>query len=195
MCIRDRYRANESNPNVERLSFIPTFGYPASDNMLAAEPGLDGVPRVPVGRISAINADEVAIYLAKVIQYEQQQAFSSPLIADKAWMKNVAHVIGAADGSLGAILTADMNRYKSIISDTLFGANVHTFSKVSSAPVEQASSEKLYQLFQEGIGLMTYFGHSSATTLEFNLDNPDQYNNAVSYTHLDVYKRQLSGSQ
>jgi len=176
-----QYRAYESNPDVERLSFIPTFGYPASDNMLAAEPGLDGVPRVPVGRISAINADEVAVYLAKVIQYEQQQAFSSPLIADKAWMKNVAHVIGAADGSLGAILTADMNRYKSIISDTLFGANVHTFSKVSSAPVEQASSEKLYQLFQEGIGLMTYFGHSSATTLEFNLDNPDQYNNAGKY--------------
>lgn len=176
-----QYRTYESNPDVEKLSLIPTFGYPASDNMITAEPGLDGIPKVPIGRISAINGDEVAIYLAKVIQYEQQQAFSSPLIADKAWTKNVVHVIGAADGALGSILTADMERYKTIISDTFYGANVHTFSKVSSAPVEQASNEKLYQLFEQGIGLMTYFGHSSATTLEFNLDNPDQYNNAGKY--------------
>jgi hypothetical protein len=31
------------------------------------------------------------------------------------------------------------------------------------------------------IGLLTYFGHSSANTLEFNLDNPDQYNNPAKY--------------
>ncbi len=176
-----QYRGYESNTEVEKLSFIPTFGFPASDNLLATEPGGDGIPKVSIGRISAINGNEVAIYLAKVIQYEQQQAFSSPLIADKAWMKNIAHVIGAADGSLGAILTADMDRYKAIVSDTMMGANVHTFSKVSSAPVEQASSEKLYRLYEEGIGLLTYFGHSSATTLEFNLDNPDQYNNPGKY--------------
>ncbi|MBI3139243.1 MAG: hypothetical protein HYZ15_11725 [Sphingobacteriales bacterium] len=176
-----QYRVSESAADVEKLSFIPTFGFPASDNLLACDPGGDGIPKVSIGRISAINGDEVAVYLNKVIQYEQQQAFSSPLIADKAWMKNVVHVIGAADGSLGAILTADMDRYKAIVRDTFYGANVNTFSKVSSAPVEQASSERLYQLFEQGIGLLTYFGHSSATTLEFNLDNPDQYNNNGKY--------------
>ncbi|MBI5372188.1 MAG: hypothetical protein HZA79_09220 [Sphingobacteriales bacterium] len=176
-----QYRSAESAADVEKLSFIPTFGYPASDNLLACDPGGDGIPKVSIGRISAINGDEVAVYLNKVIQYEQQQSFSSPLIADKAWMKNVVHVIGAADGSLGAILTADMDRYKAIVRDTFYGANVNTFSKVSSAPVEQASSERLYQLFEQGIGLLTYFGHSSATTLEFNLDNPDQYNNNGKY--------------
>jgi hypothetical protein len=62
---------------------VPTFGNPASDNLLTADPGLDEIPRVPIGRISAINADEVTVYLAKVIQYEQAQAFSSPLISDK----------------------------------------------------------------------------------------------------------------
>lgn len=176
-----QYRGAESQPDVEGLSFIPTFGYPASDNLLACEPGGDNIPKVSIGRISVINGNEINTYLDKVIEYEQQQAFSSPLIKDKAWMKNVAHVIGAADGSLGAILTADMERYKTIVSDTMLGANVSTFSKVSSAPVEQASSDRLYALFEEGIGVMTYFGHSSATTLEFNLDNPSQYNNAGKY--------------
>jgi len=175
------YRAFESNVNVEKLAFIPSFGSPASDNLLAAEPGVDEIPKVPIGRISAINAAEVAIYLAKVVQYEQAQAFSSPVIKDRAWQKNVVHVIGASDAVLGSILTQYMNTYTRIISDTLYGGNVNTFSKVTSAPVEQASSARLQGLFEEGIGLMTYFGHSSATTLEFNLDNPDQYNSAGKY--------------
>ncbi|MBK9937279.1 MAG: hypothetical protein IPP02_02600 [Chitinophagaceae bacterium] len=176
-----QYRAFESYPDVEKLAFVPTFGWPGSDQLLAADPGPDQIPKVPIGRISAITPAEVAIYLTKVIQYEQAQQLSSPFISDRAWLKNVVHVIGASEESLGAILTNDMNRYTQIISDTLYGANVNTFSKVSAAPVEQASSTRLQNLFQEGIGLMTYFGHSSATTLEFNLDNPDQYNNGGKY--------------
>ncbi len=176
-----QYRPNENNPDVEKLAFIPTFGYPASDMLLAAEPGLNEIPKVPIGRISAIDAVEVANYLAKVIQYEQQQAFQSPLIIDKAWNKNVVHVVGASDASLGAILQSAMDNYRRVIIDTFYGANVSTFSKVTPDPVQQASSEKLKTLFQEGIGLLTYFGHSSANTLEFNLDNPDQYNNTGKY--------------
>ncbi|MDZ4808812.1 MAG: C25 family cysteine peptidase [Bacteroidota bacterium] len=176
-----QYRTFESSPEVERLGLVPTFGWPASDNLLTVEPGLNETPKVPIGRISAITPAEVTIYLNKVKQYEQAQALPSPLIRDKAWLKNVAHVIGASDGSLGTILTNSMARFTQIISDTLYGGNVSTFSKLSAAPVEQASSARLQNLFEEGIGLMTYFGHSSASSLEFNLDNPDQYNNAGKY--------------
>ena len=85
---------------MNKLSFVPTFGHPASDNLLTADPGLDEIPKVPIGRLSVINAVEIAAYLVKVIQYEQAQAFSSPLIQDKAWMKNVVHVVGASDAAL-----------------------------------------------------------------------------------------------
>jgi hypothetical protein len=175
-----QYRAFENNPQVESLSFIPTWGHPASDNLLATDPG-QKVPFVSIGRISAINTGEIATYLQKLKQYEEQQAFNSPLIADKAWMKNVVHVIGASDAALGSLLTNHMNGYTNIIKDTFYGGNVHTFSKVSAAPVAQNNSVRLQNLFQEGIGMMTYFGHSSASTLEFNLDNPDQYNNPLKY--------------
>lgn len=176
-----QYRAFESSADVEKLAFVPTFGLPGSDQLLTAEPGPDQIPKVPIGRISAITPAEVAIYLAKVIQYEQAQQFSSPFIRDRAWLKNAVHVVGASDANLGAILSTNMTNYSRIISDTLYGANVNTFSKVSAAPVEQASSTRLQNLFQEGIGVMTYFGHSSATTLEFNLDNPEGYNNPGKY--------------
>ena len=92
-------RNNQSHPDIDKLSFIPTFGHPASDNLLAADPGLAEIPKVPIGRLSVINAAEISPYLAKVIQYEQAQAFSSPLIQDKAWMKNVMHTVGAGDGA------------------------------------------------------------------------------------------------
>ncbi len=174
-------RFYEQQPDLDKLSFIPTFGYPASDNLLAADPGLNVIPRVPIGRLSVINGSEVADYLRKVKQYEQQQAMMSPYIRDRAWLKNVVHVIGAGDGALGDQLTSSMNMFKGIIADTFYGGNVSTFSKLTSAPVEQNNAARLYDLFAEGIGIMTYFGHSSASTLEFNLDSPDSYNNQGKY--------------
>ncbi len=171
----------QSNPNFEKLSFVPTFGYPASDNLLTTDPGLDVTPRLSIGRLSVINGTEVAVYLEKVKQYEQKLAFQSPVIQDKVWQKNVVHVIGAGDGTLGNILTNSMNGFASIVKDTFYGANVHTFSKLTTAPVEQVNAARLYGLFEQGIGILTYFGHSSASTLEFNLDNPDGYNNPGKY--------------
>jgi Peptidase family C25 len=177
----DQYRYYESNPDIEKLCLIPTFGNPASDNLLAADPGPDEIPKVPIGRLSVISGDEIAVYLAKLIQYEQTQAFSSPVIEDKAWMKNVVQVVGASDDNLTSILETYMDNYKVIISDTLYGGNVTTFSKTSSNAVEELASSRIKDLFHEGIGLITYFGHSSSSTLAFNLDNPESYDNTGKY--------------
>ena len=139
------------------------------------------MPLTPIGRISAINGDEVAIYLHKVQQYEQAQASSSPYIIDKSWMKNIVHVTGASDDNTNAILETALNAHSTIITDTLFGGKVHLFTKNSADAVQQLSSERLTNLMNSGIGMLTYFGHSSATTLEFNLDNPLNYSNAGKY--------------
>jgi hypothetical protein len=176
----NQYRVLENEPRIEELALVPTFGNPASDLQLAMEPGNE-IPLTPIGRLSAITPDEVAVYLDKIVEYEQAQAFNSPLIQDKAWMKNAMHVVGASDAALQAILDTYMDRYKSIIKDTAYGGNVSTFSKSSAESVQQASSVRISQLFQDGLGLITYFGHSSATTLEFNLDDPSTYNNQGKY--------------
>ena len=173
-------RLNETNPNIDLLNLVPTFGSPASDGMLAADPG-SSIPMVSIGRLSAVYPAEVAVYLQKVKEYEQQEAFQSPLIADKAWMKNVVHLVGSSEPGLLATLNAYVEGYKNIITDTLFGAHVTTFSQSSPYAVEQINSGALTHLFQEGISLITYFGHSAASHLEFNLDNPSQYNNQGKY--------------
>ncbi len=178
--VYNQYRGAESIPDVERLNLLPTFGNPASDVLLSAD--VSGhIPLTPIGRLSAIDAGEVAIYVNKVQQYENAQKFSSPLIQDKAWMKNIVHVVGGSDPIFGAQILSYMNRYKDIISDTLFGANVTTFAKSSPDLIEQLADQQITNLLNNGISQLVYFGHSSSTVLDFNLDNPEQYNNAGKY--------------
>jgi Peptidase family C25/CARDB len=174
------YRRNENNPIADRLNLVPSFGYPASDMLLSANQG-EVVPTTPIGRLAVITGDEVKLYLDKVKEYELAQKTPDCTVGGKGWMKNVVHVTGASDSILGTILCDYMGTYKRVIEDTLFGGKVITFCKNSSNGVQQLNNSDLEAAFAEGVSLITYFGHSSASTLEFNLDNPQNYNNPGKY--------------
>jgi hypothetical protein len=174
------YRENEANPQADRLNLIPTWGYPASDILLASN-NMDPIMNTPIGRLSIIYPRELSDYLDKVKQYEQAQQSQSQTIADKAWMKNIIHVVGANDASLDLSLTAYMRNYQSIIEDTLYGAKVFNFNKSTTGPVTPITSSFMQQLIENGISLLSYFGHSSASSLDYNLDNPENYNNTGKY--------------
>lgn len=167
--------------NPDRLNLIPTWGHPGSDNLLAA--GFSGKPvmQIPIGRLSVVYPKEIEDYLNKIKEYDDTQKNSPNTLAGREWMKNVVHVTGSSEPHLGAVLCNYMSAYRDIIKDTLFGAKVTTFCKVSTNSVEQLTSDKLVELFNEGISLLTYFGHSSSTTLEFNIDDPYSYNNQGKY--------------
>ncbi|WP_121354449.1 putative type IX secretion system sortase PorU2 [Flavisolibacter nicotianae] len=166
--------------NLEKLNLVPTFGYPASDMLLGADLSTSK-PLVPVGRLTAITPAEVSTYLKKIKEYEGAQRTLSPSVSDKAWMKNVAHIIGAGDDVLDDILFQYLENYRRKVEDTLWGGKVTTFRKSSTSLVEQLSDADLTRLINEGVSLITYYGHSSATTLEFNLDDPANYNNQGKY--------------
>jgi len=166
--------------NLEKLNMVPSFGWPASDLLLSAEPGTS-MPSTPIGRLTAITPTEVSIYLKKVKDLEQAQQTLSPSIADKAWMKNIAHLAGAGEEPLASLLIGYLNGYKRTVEDSLYGAKVTTFTKTSSNLVQQVSDAELPVLFNQGLSLVTYYGHSSATSLEFNLDEPANYSNQGKY--------------
>ncbi|RYY60857.1 MAG: hypothetical protein EOO05_08420 [Chitinophagaceae bacterium] len=179
------YRNNEGNPDLDKLMMVPTFGYPASDNLFTAEPGTS-LPLIPIGRLSVINKAEVADYLEKLIEYEQVRITTSPATADQAWRKNVVHVVGASDDVTTDILFNALEGFRRTIEDTLYGGKTYTFKKTSSDNVEQLNNAELSGLFHTGVGLLTYFGHSSSNTLEFNLDNPNNYQNEGKYPIFNV---------
>jgi len=172
-------RSLEANVNTERLNLVPTYGVPASDILLAAEPG-SSKPEISIGRISVIAPQEVTDYLNKVKEYEQVQASASPNVSDRAWMKNVLHLSGGHD-QLATLLGTSMRESKKVISDTLFGAKVYSLSKETASSIDQINNSYISSLFQEGLSMITYFGHSSSSTLEYNVENPNEYNNPGKY--------------
>ncbi|MBX2926081.1 MAG: hypothetical protein KF746_28065 [Chitinophagaceae bacterium] len=172
-------KQNENNALLERLNLVPPFGYPASDNLLAARDN-QTISDIPIGRLSAVTPAEVEIYLNKVKEYEAVGVSAPQTVAGRAWMKNIVHAIGGGDAELSAQIGGYMNHMKNIIEDTLFGGNVKSFSK-SSAVASQLTSEGLKGMFAEGIGILNYFGHSSASIIEFNIDDPSVYDNTGKY--------------
>ncbi|MDQ6764186.1 MAG: C25 family cysteine peptidase, partial [Bacteroidota bacterium] len=179
------YRLNENNVYADQLNLVPTFGNPASDVLLSSPYG-SIVPSIPVGRLSVVSGSEVGNYLQKIQEYEAAQASTTQTLASKLWMKNVVHVIGGSDSSENDLFTYYMDQYKKIIEDTLYGAHVETFAKSSSSAVQLVSGQRVEELFNEGISLLGYFGHSSANTLAFNLSDPSFYQNQGRYPFFSV---------
>jgi hypothetical protein len=176
----DQYRSFESRPITERMNLIPTFGNPGSDNILASSDN-DPTPEVPIGRLSVVKGDEINAYLEKVKEHAKTLLPLDQSIAGKAWMKNFAHVIGGGDPYLQSVILNYMNGVSRYVQDTSYGAKVYTFEKVTSAGVDLVNSGLLGSLFSEGLGVITYFGHSSANSMEFNLDNPNVFDNPGRY--------------
>lgn len=174
------YTVNQSGPYADKLNLVPTFGNPASDILLSS-PYQSTLPTIPIGRLSAIAGNEVGIYLQKVKEYEAAEASTTQTLSNKLWMKNVVHVVGGKDSSESNLFSFYMNQYKNVIIDTLYGAKVETFSKTSNSTVQLISGQRIEQLFNEGIGILSYFGHSSSNTLEFNLSDPSVYHNQGRY--------------
>ena len=172
--IRNRVNFNiEGRRDVQVLNLVPTFGTPSSDNILAAEEG-DVVPKTHIGRINVVNAKEIRDYLDKLKLYDQSQSQQSCLIDDHKWRRELMH-IGGANDFLGEQIMYYLDRYKAVAEDSLLGANVNTLQKTSLTNIQVLAGETVSRLFTNGFSLLTYFGHSSPNTLEFNLDNPENY--------------------
>ena len=176
---------NQGSPFAEKLNLVTTFGWPASDNLLASMPG-SITPIIPIGRIGAVSANEVNYYLTKIKEYESAQQSAGTTVDEKGWMKNVLHVVGGKDSSENNQFMDFMNSYKVIAEDTSMGAYVETFTKTSTSAVQQLMGNRIEQLMNEGISFIGYFGHSSANTLEFNLSRPEAYRNQGKYPFFNV---------
>ncbi len=176
----NEYRANQASVFDEQLNLVPTFGWPASDVLLASD-NYDPIATTPIGRLAAIRPEEVAIYLEKIKLYEQKQQSTIQTIEEKAWMKTMVHVVGANDPSLDASLTLHLKHYEDTIEGPSFGANVFSFNKTATGSETPYTNALMTQLFNKGITLLNYFGHSASTTLDYNIKSPDQFDNYGKY--------------
>jgi hypothetical protein len=169
-------KSSESRRNLVSFheNLVPSFGDPASDNMLTS--GLNGTyyePLVPTGRIAAKNGFEVNLYREKV---EDHESHNTDPFGATAWMKTFLHFAGGSSASESTGFLNNLNNYKSTIEDTLFGGNVTSYSKSSTAPIQQSLTDSIKDMIGNGVAMMTFFGHASTSGgFDQNIDAPSAW--------------------
>lgn len=160
--------------------FVPSFGYPASDNLLVSR--IDKpTPLVSIGRLPAITPAEVRLYLNKIRDMETAVANAPQTIAGKAWMKNILHLGGGGTPGEQQSIRSNLESMGAQAESGTFGAQVTGFYKTSTDPIQQSQSDGIFNRINEGVSMLTFFGHSSAGSFDFNIDNPDNYHNVNKY--------------
>lgn len=153
---------------------VPSWGSPSSDNMLVAGINNSGYELpLAIGRLAARNQTDVQAYYQKVVEHE----LNSPAM----WMKNILHFSGGMTLWEQSLFSMYMASYANTISDTLFGGQVHTFYKTSSAPVVINISDSITHLINGGCSMMNFFGHGSSTGFDQNIQEPSFYENRGKY--------------
>lgn len=149
------------------IFFVPTFGYPGSDNLLAARYNKN-YPAIAIGRIAAKNWQQVNIYLDKVKNHENYLQYPQTL-EEKMWMKKVIHLVGGTSDIISGIRSS-LKVMGSIISNNKFGAFVHTYERTSST-AQESVTKLITDDIESGAGIVTFYGHSGVSGTDFNISN------------------------
>ncbi|MEM1215287.1 MAG: C25 family cysteine peptidase [Bacteroidota bacterium] len=160
--------------------FVPTFGFPASDNLLVSDK-LKPTPRVGIGRLAAISPAEVNTYLNKIQGMETAVANAPQTIEGKAWMKGILQLGGGRSPSEHQSIKTHLDGMRDEMEAPTFGAEVTGLYRTSTEPIETSQTDAIFERINGGVSLITFFGHSSAGNFDFNIDSPDNYENVDKY--------------
>jgi hypothetical protein len=158
---------------------VPTFGAPGADHLLFTENGIS-LPDIPVGRLPVMNQEQLGVYLSKVMEYDQVPTLPQT-ITDKGWIKQLLHMGGGQDAPQQEQLLGLLNDMADIAINSAYGATVSTFSKNSTNTTGQSNSDKIVEILYNGASVVKFFGHSSSSTLDFQINNPRDWKNKGKY--------------
>ncbi len=176
--------SNDIKNRLHKTFFVPTYGFLGSDNMLFSEDNYPD-PYFAIGRLAVKTPEDIKNYLDKLQQYEAVNDISQT-IEDKYWLKRVLQLGGGITTGEQSLIQNGLNRMTTIIQDTIFGGEVHNYFKESSDPILYETNEQINQFFNRGVSLVNFFGHSSAGSWEFPIDNPKNFTNFGRYPFLNA---------
>jgi hypothetical protein len=172
------YHMIRTNPQLSASQnqsfYVPTYGDAPSDHMLFSE-GNSFLPLAPVGRLAARHMRDVSNYLDKVREHDR--AVNTPQDLDKMWTKRFMHLGGGADTNERNSIRNFLNQMKQTVESGKIGADVISFYKSSTEPIQQADAREIFNTINSGLKILTFFGHSSVGTFDFSLENPSEYSN------------------
>jgi hypothetical protein len=157
---------------------VPTSGYPGSDmNFSAGISGSGVVNAVSTGRLSVTNSAQITAYLNKIREME-----STPV--NGLWKKNIMHLSGGIEAGEPETFKSILEEFATIAEGSYLGGKVEAIAKQS----REVQVINIAEQVNQGVGLVTFFGHSSPTTLDFDIgfasDVEMGYNNKGKYPAL-----------
>jgi hypothetical protein len=153
---------------------VPTYGTPPSDYALTSMLRSNSLePAVATGRIPARTNEQVINYLEKVKIHEKPTS--------EIWNKNVLHLAGGKDQSENNQFKNYLSSYNSTLSKALFGGKTTLLSKTDPLPTVGNLTTKAQSIINDGVAMVTYFGHGSAQVLEIEIGDAYQFKNEGKY--------------
>ena len=171
---RTEEQTNDPDP-VRLKNIVPTFGVPGSDNTLMSKKN-HSQPRVPTGRLSATNLKDIKYYYDKVVLRESPSNYPQT-IEGRLWTKDLLHLAGG-DDLIKDLLSNSLANMGNILAQSKFGASVLQIEKRSSEIfIEQATTTRIMNRINEGISILSFFGHAGVGTFDFTIEKPSEYEN------------------
>ncbi len=176
-------RRSDQLANEQETFFLPSFGFPASDNLLSADLG-SVVPNLSTGRLAAISREEIGIYLEKLMEVESQISRGDQSIEDRDWMKQIMHLGGGGTAGEQFSIRRNLLSLEETVENSTMGAKVTSFYKTSTDPIEDSRQEAIFDRINEGTAIITFYGHSSSQGFDFSIDEPANYFNKGKYPYM-----------
>lgn len=164
------------------LNLVPTIGMPAADNIFTAP--LNNVsfePEIPTGRLAAETDGVAAAYLNKVVEHEAQTAFTSPNVDQILWTKRGLHFAGGENSNEQAVFVHFLGVYESMWSSPKMGGQIKNFQRFASGSVQSQKFDSVKYFIDNGVSIITFFGHGSGGQLGINIGEPNDYTNQGKY--------------
>lgn len=141
-----------------QTDMVPNAGWPGSDIALTTMKGSHD-PLVPIGRINALNSQQLLDYLRKVQAMEAERPSA-------AWRKRILHLTGGRSRDELNVFQSYIRSFEKKLVNTPLAGHVTTISKLTDNAVEQVSIDKQVNA---GAGLITLFGHSSIDMTDIDI--------------------------
>ncbi len=170
--------ANKVAEYEDQLFYVPTFGNPGADNLLLSD-NTTSTPVIPLGRLAASTPAEIEIYLDKVKAFDANRNLPQT-IEDKYWMKRILH-LGGGDPTIQGTIRRNLEDLEEVIENSAFGGDVTAFYKESTDAIEVTLADDLFDIINNGLSVITFYGHSGTNSFDFSLDKPENYENKDKY--------------
>ncbi len=162
-------------------NYVPIYGAPPNDweyvtNMVYDSTNL--VPAAGIGRVSIYTDQQGLDYLAKVVDYEHQSY-------DPIYKRALFIGGGKVSGEQNSIFDANVDKMLPYVTAPPLEGIAAWYQKRSNG-FESNSTLTTEQHINGGLGILQYFGHSSANIFELDVLEANRYNNFGKYPFMVV---------